>query len=419
VKKGSNTVLTKPTLRFTKKNGELQPGFLDTKNKTHAAHLLSFSQISKHVSDRTKSMNLEDFEELCGAPTQGSATSHKICLGLQKVLSDTFEFARKHEDSASDMRHAVFKSTFRLLKEHKLTARKLSLNKEHFSQEYSKPYQDISDGLYSDLPHLQSISSATAFEPEELANSYNKALFFGLMIHVVHAQITVVGISKLQLQELISLLRKHNVLLKSITDVELEKTILTLEGPVNVLIESQKYGLLFARFVKDICFYNNINLSATLEIHRGEKLTYSQSFCSLPFARFKEFDSFQVSELNLLLDHLNAVQTKFEFKTCSTVLPGMLNPLCIPDFSVVFNSDVHYFELFSPWQQSILEKRIEQISGSFSQIKITICVPKKMLEALPKNEASKLDVLQRSGKILIISKFPTSSAILKLLNQAP
>jgi len=371
----------------------------------------------------TATQLLELFTNSCGK-TRGtlikeskSIIDHSNCQmvivrGLEKLLMDRTIFNTESPESLILLRQKMFLFSSKL---HQENIEDLSTYYQSIEKKFQQDISQLQSQLYSDLPINQPVIRFKALSAERLLHRYNCAQVQGLLIHCTQLILKIFSPETASLRQLFKYLRFHQ-LLAEITPLNRENGFqIKIDGPLNLFLQTQKYGINLANFFPSILHQKKWQLTAEIQLRNRKtplKLLLDQD-CNI-LSHYNHFMAYIPDEISMLQNNFNKKMSSWQIKPSETLisLPG--DTCCFPDFTLTNQSgDIFHLELFHTWHATPLIHRLKQIREI--QIKeLLLGVSKKLLKHPDiKNEIECSNYFKKFG--FLFNDMPTVNNIKSVL----
>ncbi|MBF0284130.1 MAG: DUF790 family protein [Magnetococcales bacterium] len=350
---GAPVVLTKELLRFDLREGKIRPRFIDGENRLNLA--LAEELIALFAAGEGESR--EDLEE-SAAPLINSHRSPLIAKGLYKLLLDRCAF-RKEAGEASELRWKVFALAARQLREGRYAS--LEEYREGVGAALSTPADELSRQLHADLPDRQPLESFRPLSPERLLHRYNMAQAQGLFFWAGEMAVEIQNPDPGHLRAFFRHLRFFQ-LLALVRNPQPGRYALTLDGPMSLLHQTQKYGLKLASILPAVCAFPRWEVEAEIHMpaHRPARLVLNHE--SGLVSHFSRTSAYIPEEFQGFLAALHHEEPMWRAVEEAVLLDLGDQEIVTPDFTFRREDgrEVH-LELFHPWHRGALEHRLERL----------------------------------------------------------
>ena len=353
-------MLTKDLLRYTIQKEQVHPSLVDPADPALLSCARQLLEVFEDGKGKSREVLLEESKEVGDRiPVDAIFTR-----GLEKILLDHTEFDSTSDDALMDLRKELFQHTSRLL------AKRTFTNLRDYHQSIQETFQGKSETrfdtrtrrqLYLDLPSFQPVLHFKSFSSENLLHRYNCAQVQGLLQRSNRLYLRIADKEPIHLRQLCRSLRFHQ-LLAEITVEANGEYCLAIDGPLDLFLQTQKYGINLANFFPAILLQPRWQLQARIRLgqHKQYSLLLDES-CKIR-SHYRHLSAYIPEEIEMF-------QKSFLQKSKSWMvepgkqflqLPGEC--YCFPDYLLKHPSSVVVFmELFHAWHASHLTVRLRQL----------------------------------------------------------
>ncbi len=403
-------MLTKDLLRFQTDKNNVSPSFVSPKDPEllgAAQQLLDIFEASVNCSTR------EELLESSKEVIDGSRCEAIIMRGLEKLLLDRTEFETKSNPKLLELRQKVFLRTSELLSQHRYTS--LKEYQKQVEEEFLFSSETMGPQLYSDLPPYQQIIHFKPFSPVNLLHRYNCAQVQGLLLRCSTLELKVSDAQPGLLRQLCKYLRFHQ-LLAQITLDEDKLYHFTIDGPLSLFYQTQKYGLNLANFFPAILHQPTWQLSAQIQITKQKQLSLELDQTCQIRSHYQQFLAYIPEEIEMFQQTFQQKSQSWHIEQATRFIPLEGELYCFPDYTLTHASGLGVsMELFHAWHASHLTARLHQLEhGSESPLLIGI-TKKTSQDPLVKQTVENSAYFSRFG--FIFREMPTADKVTPILEQ--
>jgi len=351
------TVLTKNLVRYKIHQNTIAPRFISTDDKK----LLNTATQLLAVFDDSQGKTRGELTTESTRIVDNSDCNVIIARGLEKLLMDRTLFNSDTPDELIHFRHELFLFTARL------HAQDDNCDLETYYQRIEKQFDEtidsIQDRLYSDLPVHQPVTQFKALSAKRLLHRYNCAQVQGLLIHCARLVVKIFHPEPASLRQLFKYLRFHQ-LLAEISKLDNQTGFkITIDGPLNLFFQTQKYGLNLANFFPGILHQKEWQMQATIHLKKRKTaldLTLDNS-CQI-LSHYNHFMAYIPDEINSLQDRFKKKFPDWSIAPSESLIPLPGDSYCFPDFTLSHQDGQKiHLELFHAWHKTPLMYRLQQL----------------------------------------------------------
>lgn len=388
-------MLTKDLLRLRNHKDNVKPLFLPVSDARVLRTVQDLIDLFAESEGRTQDEITEASDALVDEESRGPGID--VIRGLRKLLFDVSEF-ENHQDSGElpppERRARIFAFTSALLARQGAEApADFTEFQRAVAREFGASADDISGGLYSDLPMYNRLRAVPPTTPEALIHRYNCALVQGLLFSCTELRLTLRDAKTAELRRLFRYLRFFQ-LCAEVSGRSERSLELRIDGPLSLFLKTQKYGLQLASFFPAVLQMPRWELRAEVEPRIGAKrrtlLLDETSGLRSHFRHQTAFIPEVIQAFSQAFEKKAGLAWDVEFACEPLVLPG--GETCFPDFSFVRKSggENHNprvevrMEIFHPWHRGPLVSRLRHLDGSGNRaprdVPLLLAVSKQLLK---------------------------------------
>ena len=408
-------MLTKDLLRFRRINGKIIPQYL--KNTDIKAQLLCRDILSKITSSIGYTKKELDKE------LQIILYSHKdlkLSKGIAKTIFSECVFNNLDNFDFFSERKKIFEISNDLLTQ--TTNMSITEYHEHILNNLTEKQQNfINSGIFSDHPDYESLEQIKQnLTVEDIINKYNSWLLQSLIIYADQLEISFKTPNTKLLRNFISKLRFHRLLCRY--EKGKNSTIkLIIDGPLNIVENSQKYGLQLAIILPYIYQFANWELKTQINFNKKEyTLTANEQLNIKPI--YQHQNDYLPEEIKLFGKLFNEKSQNWSISLSNEIIILSPEQTIFPDF--VFKkldsknkSKKINLELFHRWHSRELDKRLDALIANETPDNIIFGVDRSIIKN-NKNISAKFNLATESKiNIFLYNNFPTVTTINKILKK--
>lgn len=406
-------MLTKDLLRFRRKAAKIIPQYVknsDPKVQSLCNDILAI--IHKSINKTKKELDKE---------IQIILYSHKdlkLSKGILKTIFSECIFNNQEEFDFYKERQKLFKSANELLK--KTENMSISEYRDAMLKNVSSEQQNfIKAGIFSDHPDYECLKEIKDnLSAEFIINKYNSWLLQSLIIYANTLEISFKDPNTKLLRNFIGKLRFHRLLCRY--EKKNKSTInLIIDGPLNILENSQKYGLQLAIVLPYVYQFTNWELKTKLTINKKEYiLTANEQLKIKP--TYKHQNDYIPEEIKLFGKLFKEKSEEWSIALSNEIITINSEQTVFPDFtfSKKFDDEIKSkvnLELFHRWHSRELEKRLDLLIKNKIPNNMMIGVDRFLIKN-NENIAEKFETASASNNnIFLYNNFPTVTTINKIL----
>ena len=350
-------MLTKDLVRYRVHKQRIHPQFVDPNSPELLVFAASLLALFAGASGQTRT----SLQEQVNDAIAGFPDNVIIARGLEKLLLDRTEF---DEDASGDLpvlRSRVFAASGPRL------AGGLPEHPEDFRREIAdllgETPEALETQLYQDLPAHQLVLAFKPLSPEGLLHRYNCAQVQGLLIRSEKLDLEFPESEPARLRQLLKSLRFHQLLARISRTAE-GATLVQVDGPLSLFVQTQKYGFNLANFFPALLHQPNWNLRAEVQVRKSttHRLELDSS-CGIR-SHYRPFLAYVPESLQLLQQSVTTKLPEWTLEPAADFLALEGEQYCFPDFLLKHQSGAQVpLELFHGWHTGPLKARLAQLEN--------------------------------------------------------
>jgi predicted nuclease of restriction endonuclease-like RecB superfamily len=369
VKDGGVIVLTKDLLRYRKAGARILPSFVDAGN----ARLLEFASSLITTFEESLDLTRAEIEEIC-TPLLKSGKDSKTLLGIHRTLLGRCDFSHRLETDYSDLRSRLFRASAERLRTdgdgvhcdpsvHRATV----LGKCGISE------PEGLEQVFADLPEYERLERVRKTFPAELLQRYNVSLVQSLLLRSKRLHLRVCDPDSSAMRGFLRHLRFFRLLADIRKDSDgntgnrKEGTVLdiTVDGPLSLFENTQKYGLQIACFFPAVCRLATWRLAAVVEIDERQYDLKLDESCGLR-PQYRSDHEYVPDEIRRFEEEFSRRDTVWQVVDGLDLLDFGNQEIVFPDFSFrsrspACDAGIVHLELFHRWHSGPLSRRIAML----------------------------------------------------------
>jgi hypothetical protein len=367
-------VLTKDLVRYKIYKNTITPLFIQTNDPQLLRISTQLLELFNDSTGKTRGALISESKNLidhCGSNTI-------VVRGLEKLLMDRTTFNTESPDSLVQFRQDLFLFTSKL---HQESIHDIDTYYQTIEKAFQQDMSHIQNQLYSDLPNNQPVIGFKAFSAERLLHRYNCAQVQGLLLHCSQLILKILNPDTGSLRQLFKYIRFHQ-LLADISKLKDEEGFqIQIDGPLNLFIQTKKYGLNLANFFPALLHQKEWQLTAHIQLRkRKTPLMLSLDHRCNILSHYNQFMSYIPDEINMIQESFNKKISSWQIQPSETLIPLSGDTWCFPDFTLTNqHGDIFYLELFHAWHSTPLIYRLNQLKAAETS-ELLLGVSKKLLK---------------------------------------
>jgi predicted nuclease of restriction endonuclease-like RecB superfamily len=402
-------------------SGAIKPQFVPTDQEMLLSLASSLIEIYNPKLEPNKAQIEEQVTTLVN-----SAQDITLAKGLNKILLDRSTFSTASTVDLVSIRADAFKRSFEFINQLKSTSSESVTTDDLINYINSQELKILTNSLYADLPEFEILTKIKRTYPKELLERYNLSLVQSLLLRASSLTLKIreneVGkLRKLfkylkffQLLASIKVVEKTQKAFKSLEQKKTDTTlIITIDGPLSLFENTNKYGLRLASFFPAICDMAQWQLKTNLKIDgRDYKLNLDQT--SELISHYRNFSSYVPEEVKIFHKIFTEKASDWQVGGATPFIRLKGQEILFPDLCFRHtNGKTIYLELFHRWHQWQLKQHLEFIAKRTDMI---IGIDRALYKKAGINEIVSKELNKQPNKIFLFNNFPTYSTVTKALN---
>lgn len=397
-------MLTADLLRASVRSGRIKPRLIDPED----AELLALSAELVGLFERHAGERRRDLDEAVD-DVVGDETRFAITRGLVKLLHDRSEWQTVSPVPPVELRRMVFEASARA---HPIAMRRSRLHpvtRDDVVAEVAAGLgvtsEAVEAGLYADLKSEQRLVSFRKLGAEALLHRYNLAQAQGLLLraHELHIDVSVDRPSRMR--QLFRWLKFHQLMHRT-TRGESGWRI-TVDGPMSLFEQSQRYGLQMARFLPALLLSDRWSLTAEIDWpHSADRVTLELGPDDGLVTHLRSRGTWITEEEQTLVARIDASKTPWSVARSTRVVDLGGRDVFVPDF-VVRCSDTGreaLVEVIGYWRKDYLLRRAEALAAH-GPPNLVLCVSRKLAAGDSTLPASLRDHVVDFARVIALKPF--------------
>lgn len=349
-------MLSKEHLRFQRSKGSIVPRFVDATNKLLVNLTGEMIQVYQNGTEGD-GLTREELNELTH-PLINSHRSLIVAKGINKLLLDRCRF-KDPDPGVAEAREAVFAAATRMLTG-KGALPDLPAYREQVAKILKRDPDDISETLYADLPIRQPLTEFKQIEAEPLLHRYNMAQVQGLLLHAAELTAEIADPDVGKQRQFFRYLKFFQLMARIERPKGKGRFRITVDGPISVLTNTQKYGLQLAMFLPAIVAMEGWSIEAEIKQKGHRATTLSLDHNTVLKSHYNNLDAYRPDEFKAFAAEFRKTTKEWSLseKTAPIDLGGQ--NILVPDFTFKHKASkktVH-LELFHRWHKAGLMQRL-------------------------------------------------------------
>ncbi len=344
-------MLTADLAMSWQRGSRIGPRYIDADDPSHLQTARDLILIVTQYQGRTRGGLERALDEYIGV-----GADYRILRGLIKLLVDRCEFETVCAKDPSEIRQALF---FRAAQHHPLDDDSRQQVIAAVAAELECAPEEVTGGLYADLPANQEMTKFDELSARELLDRYNLAQAQALLYRCIEMRLQLEPQEPEVSRRLFMEIRSRR-LIHSISGNPRAGYEIRLSGPVSLFHRSQKYGIQMAVFLPALLLYPGWRMRAEITTRDGT------AFFELASDQHKLRSHYLIEDIpveNPLLEKLaagwDAQESEWELRQSHEVL-DLGEAAFVPDLVFIEGGRKVYLELLGYWTPRYLSDRLKE-----------------------------------------------------------
>jgi predicted nuclease of restriction endonuclease-like RecB superfamily len=363
-------MLTADLLRVTTRNGELKPRYVDAEDDKllgRAARLCALYQANIGISRGEMKERVADIV--------GDDASFAVTRGLKKLLDDRSAWEPVSQVDPVDLRRAVFETAAAM------APVSVRPNKRHASRDQvlrvaagklGMSAEDLDAAMYADLKAEHRLTAHKALEPLALMHRYNLALAQGMLYRATALRVRIATRRPKQVRALFRELKFLQLMHRAVR--EGKEWVVTIDGPLSLFSQSQRYGLQLARLIPSILLLDGWSFEADVAWNNDGKLfRFALSPDAGLVSHLKPRGTWRSEEEKTLVKRIAKKGWEVDRRPRIIDLDG--RGVLVPDMVLKRDGRELLVEIVGYWRKSYIERRATLIAEAGPK-NLVLCVSK-------------------------------------------
>lgn len=350
-------MLTLNLVRVREISDQIVPYYIDVQDPKLLEIAEVLLRIYQQQQNQTRKSLDESLEELleCGKHVH-------LCRGLNRLLEDRCSFFVDSHVEPSEARKTVFEFA-------SLARSNGQFDRQQILQQAASSWntnsQELETILFADLKQNQIMKDFKNISAANLLKRYNTALAQAILLKSNWLKIQIREREKLRYRQLFRAIKFYRLLYQITGDMD-QGFAITLDGPMSLFQNCQKYGLQMALFLPALLLCKNWHLQAELRWGTRKCCRYFVLDADKGlYSHYPDTGMYIPPELRTFAERFRKLQSEWQISDDCDIVEITQQQMCIPDY--VFrhsNGKVVYLEIFGFWRKAALEKRLAELETS-------------------------------------------------------
>lgn len=316
------------------------------------------------------------------AELTGEGTDYLLHRGLAKLLFDRSTYEVRSPIEPQDLRRAVFEAAARVHPAVRTADALHPVTRDdvlaQVAAQLGAAVEAVEQGLYADLEDEQVMTEAPDLTGEALVQRYNVALAQAALLRASRLVVHLDEGDPARYRQLFRWVKFYRLIHKA-ERAEGGVWSLTLDGPVSVFQQSNKYGLQLAEFLPALLLFPSWRAEAALRWGPQKRdVVFRVSHADGLVSHLPDKGAYVTKEEQWVLDRFAALKTPWTLTREGSLLDLDGRGVLIPDF-VARHPDGReaLVEVIGFWRRDTLQARIELL-GAAGPKHLVLAVPWKL-----------------------------------------
>lgn len=373
-------MLTADLVRATLRKDSVKPTFLRGKNdraRVWAAQLIDLFERS--VGGPREDLELEMAEII------GDAPDFLLARGFAKLLDDRSDWSTELKVNPEELRGALFDAAFARVGGDASTsppgAKRRRAREEVISEvaaRFEISAEEVEHAMYADFRSQEILRGFNTLSVDDLLVRYDVALVQAVLLRATELELTVQKATPGQLRGLFRALKFHQLLFEA-ERLDDGSWGIQIDGPLNILQRSGRYGLQLAQMVPPILHFAKWSMRATLRWpSREEPVMMQLSHLDKLIPPAKLPGAWVSAEQELLVQRIRDAAGPWEVVEDVEIIDLGGRDVLVPEIILRHKDGRSAFvEVVGTWRKAWLEKKLERLR-EFGPPNLVLCVSKNL-----------------------------------------
>ena len=254
-------MLTTDLIRARMRQGNLYPRYLSVKDEERLTEARALLDVFEAHRGRTVGALNEAVAELIG-----DETDFVTRRGLVKLLRDRTDTVVQSPHSPEELRWALFELAASRGPVGTSSGSEREALVEEVAARFGLSPEEVELGMYADLKDAAIISKVDLPSPTGLIERYNLALAQAILLKATEVRVTLHDDRAAHVRSLFRIIKFHRLMHRA-HRTDSGGWAITLDGPLSLFKQTQRYGIQLALFLPELCHCQDWSLEA--DVHHG------------------------------------------------------------------------------------------------------------------------------------------------------
>ncbi|HKP85931.1 MAG TPA: DUF790 family protein [Blastocatellia bacterium] len=287
----------------------------------------------------------------------GTGTDYKVVRGLIKLLMDQCQFETDSQVDPAEIRRALFMKA-RL--SHPVNEATRESVIAETAREINLAREALEENLYADLWGNQRLASFEELGPKQLLDRYNLAQAQALLYRCTELRLRVEPQDAADYRRLFDSIKAYR-LIHTIRGNQSAGYDISLDGPVSIFHQSQKYGIQMAVFLPALLLCKNWRMRAEIALKTGRRAYFElESRRNELRSHYLDDVSYKPAIEEKLAANWAKAESEWRLEAGKEVIDLGASAF-IPDFIITHRDGrVFYLEILGFWTPRHLDERMKE-----------------------------------------------------------
>ena len=368
-------MLTADLVRVRFRKGRIYPQLIDVEDEDLQRRARRLCDLFAGHDGKPREELRESVKDLVG-----DETNFLVTRGMAKLLDDRSEWDTVAPVDPVELRQMLFEAA---ASEHPIGSSRSARHPVsrddiilRVADQLGVTPSEVELGMYADLKSEQRLVSHRPMEPARLLQRYNLSLIQAVLLRAHEMTVEVEADRPSRLRELYRHLKFRQLMHRTSRDGD--RWTLTIDGPVSLFQQSQRYGLQMALFFPAVLLLPKWKLTARVKWKRRGEVELELDHKSKLQTHLRSKGTYITEEEKILYHRINDGSSRWTARRSSTVIELDGQDVLVPDFSVKHEDGRRaHVEIIGYWRKTYLERRME-ILREHGPSNLILCISRNL-----------------------------------------
>ncbi len=390
-------MLTADLVRFRRRKGRLRPQYVDPTD----GRLVSRARtVCRAYSDHRGHRRAELDETL--RDLVGDETEFLVSRGLAKLMDDRATWETVSPIDCVDLRRRVFEAAAAAHPVGSVRSRLHPVSRADVlasvAAEIGVAPDAVEAGLYADLKSNQVMTDLRTMDGDALLHRYNLALAQGVLLRASTMRVELRSDNPKRLREFFRYVKFRQLMHR--TERQGDTWTVTIDGPLSLFHQSQRYGLQMALLLPAIILLEHWRVDADVTWKAGEEpCTFVVSPDDGLATHLRSRGTYVTEEERTLRERVEKRAGPWSMHPCDEIIDLCGQDILVPDLVLAHEDGRRAFvEIVGFWRRGYLERRLETLARHGPD-NLVLCVSRRMAAERARLEELGADVVDFAAVI--------------------